>query len=81
MSLSISKNMFAGSNSGYLVRDGPRMASAMKQDYAYDMEEVEFMRQQGYLDKKFNRRRDDFVMYVEASARMVHLTKGVQHAK
>jgi hypothetical protein len=30
---------------------------------------VEFMRQQGYLGKDHHRKRDDFMMYVEASAK------------
>lgn len=75
MHLSISKNMWT-SNPGYIVRDGPHMASTMKQDYVWDQEEIEMMKEQGYLDKKFNRRRDEFVQYVEASCKMAHLTKG-----
>ncbi len=47
----------------------------------YDAEEVEFLKSQGDLDKRFNRRRDEFVQYVEASARMHHLTKGVTASK
>ncbi len=38
--------------------------------------QVEFMKQQGYLDKKHNRRRDEFVSYVEAHAKMQLLIKG-----
>lgn len=34
------------------------------------------MKQQGFMDKKFNRKRDEFVSYVEASAKMAHLHKG-----
>jgi hypothetical protein len=39
------------------------------------------MKEQGMLDKKFNRRRDEFVDYCEASARMSHLTKGPMATK
>eukprot|EP00195_Chlamydomonas_chlamydogama_P006944 CAMPEP_0202890078 /NCGR_PEP_ID=MMETSP1392-20130828/594_1 /ASSEMBLY_ACC=CAM_ASM_000868 /TAXON_ID=225041 /ORGANISM="Chlamydomonas chlamydogama, Strain SAG 11-48b" /LENGTH=146 /DNA_ID=CAMNT_0049573569 /DNA_START=207 /DNA_END=650 /DNA_ORIENTATION=+ len=75
LSLTISKNMWT-SNPGYIVRDGARMTSTSKQDFVYDEEEVEFMKQQGYLNKNHNRRRDEFVMYVEAHARMRNLIKG-----
>ncbi|PNH09616.1 hypothetical protein TSOC_003743 [Tetrabaena socialis] len=76
LSLSISKHQQAASNPGYIVRDGPRMASVMKKDYIWDEEEIQLMKEQGMLDKKFNRRRDEFVDYCEATARMRHLTKG-----
>ncbi|KAG2451365.1 hypothetical protein HYH02_003968 [Chlamydomonas schloesseri] len=75
LSLSISKHMWTA-NPGYIVRDGPRTASVMKKDYVWDEEEIALMKEQGMLDKKFNRRRDEFVDYCEASARMSHLTKG-----
>ena len=38
--------------------------------------QIDLMKEQGFLDKKFNRRRDEFVLYVEASCKMAHLTKG-----
>ena len=38
--------------------------------------QVDFMREQGYLSKKHNRRRDEFVMYVEAHAKAHHLMAG-----
>ncbi|MEW5299366.1 MAG: hypothetical protein WDW38_004609 [Sanguina aurantia] len=75
MGLCISKAMLK-SIPGYLTRDGPRMASQMKRDYVYDAEEVEYMRSLGHLDKTHNRKRDEFVLYVEAAARAVLLTKG-----
>lgn len=75
MSMSISKNMWTA-NPGYLVRDGARTASVTKKDYVWDQDEIDLMKEQGFLDKKFNRRRDEFVMYVEASCKMAHLTKG-----
>lgn len=37
------------------------------------------MRSLGHLDKTHNRKRDEFVLYVEAAARAVLLTKGQQH--
>ena len=43
--------------------------------------QVELMKQQGFLDKKFNRRRDEFVMYVEASAKMHLLIKNAGGGK
>lgn len=36
---SLSRNMWR-SNPGYVMREGPMMASTFKQDYAYDEEEV-----------------------------------------
>lgn len=38
--------------------------------------QVELMKEQGMLDKKFNRRRDEFTLYVEAAAKMHHIVKG-----
>lgn len=38
--------------------------------------QIELMKAQGHLDKTFNRRRDEFVHYVEASAKMRNLLKG-----
>lgn len=38
--------------------------------------QVEFMKEQGYLNKRHNRRRDEFVSYVEAHAKMQLLIKG-----
>lgn len=40
MNLSISKHMYSASAPGYIVRDGPRLASTMKKDYVWDEEEV-----------------------------------------
>eukprot|EP00983_Pelagomonas_calceolata_P070553 1150836-Pelagomonas_calceolata.AAC.1 len=36
--------------------------------------QVEYMKSLGYMDKKHNRRRDEFVNYVEAHAKMHALT-------
>ncbi|GLC44080.1 hypothetical protein PLESTB_000931500 [Pleodorina starrii] len=80
LSLSISKHTWKA-NPGYLVRDGPSMASVMKKDFTWDEEEIQLMKEQGLLDKKFNRRRDEFVDYSEASARMIHLKKGSAPSK
>uniref|UniRef100_A0A7S0X074 Uncharacterized protein n=1 Tax=Chlamydomonas leiostraca TaxID=1034604 RepID=A0A7S0X074_9CHLO len=79
MNTSISKHMWT-CNPGYLVRDGPHMTSASKRDFTYDQEELAYLRAQGYLEKTHNRRRDDFVMYVEAASKMTHLLKGGQAA-
>lgn len=76
MGTSISKHMWAGAAPGYIVRDGPRETTVSKKEYAYDAEEVEYMRQQGFMNKTHNRRRDEFVKYVEAHAKMQHLIKG-----
>jgi hypothetical protein len=42
---------------------------------SYDQEEIEFMKEQGFLDKTHNRRRDEFVMFVEAYAKQSNLLK------
>uniref|UniRef100_A0A7R9VAV6 Uncharacterized protein n=1 Tax=Chlamydomonas euryale TaxID=1486919 RepID=A0A7R9VAV6_9CHLO len=72
IALNTSKNLMT-SVPGYIVRDGPHMASSTHRAYAYDEEEVEFMKQQGFLDKTHNRRRDEFVTYVEAFAKQQNL--------
>lgn len=42
--------------------------------------QVEYMKSLGFFDKKHNRRRDEFVNYVEAHAKMSALThKGPGH--
>lgn len=74
MATTISKNMWT-SNPGYIPRDGARITSTFKQDYVWDQDEVDLMKEQGYLDKTFNRKRDEFVSYVEAAAKMNHLYK------
>lgn len=74
MASTISKNIWK-SNPGYIQRDGLHQTSAMKQDFVWDQEEIDFMKEQGLLDKKHNRRRDEFVSYVEAAAKMKHLYK------
>ena len=40
--------------------------------------QVEYMKSLGFFDKKHNRRRDEFVNYVEAHAKMSALTHGPQ---
>lgn len=75
MTLATSKSMWT-SNPGYIVRDGSKLASVSQQDFVYNQEEIEFMKQQGYLNKTHNRRRDEFVMFVEAHAKQVNLMKG-----
>mmetsp|Transcript_34169 Transcript_34169/g.61620 ORF Transcript_34169/g.61620 Transcript_34169/m.61620 type:complete len:157 (-) Transcript_34169:369-839(-) len=74
ISLTMSRNMWT-SNPGYIVHNGPTMCSTMKRDYAYDTDEILLMKEQGYLDKTFNRKRDEFVNYAEASARMANVLK------
>ncbi len=37
--------------------------------------QIDFMKRQGLLDKKFNRRRDEQSMYMEESCKFKHLTK------
>jgi hypothetical protein len=51
-----------------MVRDGAALVSTMKDEFVWDEEEIEFMKQQGMLDKQFNRRRDEHSKYVEAQA-------------
>lgn len=38
--------------------------------------QIEFMKAQGEFDKKFHKRRDEFVMYVEAAAKAHHQLGG-----
>lgn len=54
-----SKHMWT-SNPGYVMRNGGTMASVGKTDMVYDQEELAYMREQGFLEKTHNRRRDDF---------------------
>jgi hypothetical protein len=69
----ISKSIYQTSNPGYIVRDGSKMAGTTHKDYVYDEEEVAWMKEQGFFDKTHNRRRDEFVMYVEASVKSRNL--------
>lgn len=71
----LSKSMWSKVCPGYMVRDGPRLASAMQSDYIWDEEEIAYMKEQGEFDKTNNRRRDDFVQYAEALARATKLAR------
>lgn len=75
MANTISKGIYGASNPGYIVRDGSKLAGTTHKDFAYDEEEIAYMKQQGFLDKTHNRRRDEFVMYVEAHAKIAALIK------
>jgi hypothetical protein len=55
-------------DAGYNVRDPSSTVSTMKTDYIWDEEEIEYMKAQRMLDKRFNRRRDEHTQYVEARA-------------
>jgi hypothetical protein len=55
-------------HAGYVVRNGPAMASTMKNDFIWDEEEIDFMKQQRLLDKTHNRRRDEHTHYIERRA-------------
>lgn len=79
MGMSLSQSMWAASNPGYILRDGNAIKSTSKADYVWDQEEIDFMKAQGQLDKTFNRKRDDFSQYVEASSKMNMLIKGNNH--
>ena len=57
------------------MRDGGKLASTMKDDFVWDEEEIDFMKQQRLLDKKHNRRRDDYTHYVECRAKYDAMTK------
>ena len=50
------------------MRDGATLTSTMKDDYIYDEAEIDFMKQQRFLDKTHNRRRDEHTKYVECRA-------------
>ena len=69
LTTTISKSIYQTSNPGYIVRDGSKLAGTTHKDYVYDEEEIAFMKEQGFFDKTHNRRRDEFVMYVEASVK------------
>eukprot|EP00775_Hariotina_reticulata_P011659 gene11659-11802_t len=75
LATSMSKNMWT-SNPGYVLRDGPHMTSATHQDFAWDEQAVAFMKAQGEFGKQHHRKRDEFVMYVEAAARAHHQLGG-----
>lgn len=64
------------SNPGWIPRDGVRQASSFKKDFTWDMEELEYMKAQGMLDKKHNRRRDEASKYAEAAVIMKHSIRG-----
>ena len=72
---SSSRHLHNSTNPGYIRSRDPRVASTGKRDYTWDQEEVDFMKAQGYLGKEFHKKRDDFMMYVEANAKM-HLSGG-----
>mmetsp|Transcript_31218 Transcript_31218/g.80125 ORF Transcript_31218/g.80125 Transcript_31218/m.80125 type:complete len:160 (-) Transcript_31218:22-501(-) len=72
----MSSSMYAGSNPGYLLRDGVKTVSIAKKDYVWDQEEVDFMREQGELHKTHHMRKTDQSAYVEARARQKNLMKG-----
>lgn len=59
----------AGWHAGYIVRDGARLQSTMKDDFVWDEAEIDFMKQQRFLDKVHHRRRDEQTRYVECRAR------------
>lgn len=45
------------------------MQSTMKDDFIWDEAEIDLMKQQRFLDKVHNRRRDEHTRYVECRAR------------
>lgn len=53
---------------GYIVRDPKTTISTAKSDFIWDEEEIDYMKQQGLLDKTFYRRRDEQTHYVECKA-------------
>ncbi|KAK9810013.1 hypothetical protein WJX72_003338 [[Myrmecia] bisecta] len=59
MNLNLSRNLWVSANPGYTFRDAAQLTSVMKTDYVWDEEEIDFMKAQGDLDKRFNRKRDD----------------------
>lgn len=60
---------------GYVVRDGATQTSVMKEDFVWDEEEIDFMKQQRFLDKTHNRRRDAHTHFVECRALYDAMTK------
>lgn len=59
----------AGWRAGYIVRDGAKLQSTMKDDFVWDEAEIDFMKQQRFLDKVHHRRRDEQTCYIECRAR------------
>lgn len=50
------------------MRDGAKVLSLAKEDYVWDADEIAFMKQQGMLNKRHNRRRDEHTRFIEAQA-------------
>ena len=57
------------------MRDGATQTSVMKEDFVWDEEEIDFMKQQRFLDKTHNRRRDAHTHFVECRALYDAMTK------
>ena len=79
MAFELSRSLWRSCNPGYSIVAGPgNSVSTMKDDFAINQEELEFMKSQGAYDKKNNRTRDKFTVYVEARARYGLLMKKQQ---
>lgn len=50
------------------MRNPNTTISTMKDDFIWNEEEIEYMKQQRMLDKTFNRRRDEHTHYMECRA-------------
>jgi len=44
------------------------LVSCLQDDFIWNQEEIDFMKEQHLLDKTNNRKRDNFTRYVEAAA-------------
>ena len=79
MAFELSRSLWRSCNPGYSIVAGlGNSVSTMKDDFAINQEELEFMKSQGAYDKKNNRTRDKFTVYVEARARYGLLMKKQQ---
>jgi hypothetical protein len=50
------------------VRNPRTTISTMKDDFIWNEEEIDYMKNQRMLDKRFNRRRDEHTHYMECRA-------------
>lgn len=68
----LTRHLWGAANPGFVDRDGARLVSATRADYAWDAEAVAFMRAAGEFSQAHHRRRDEFVDYVEKAIRTGH---------
>ena len=60
---------WAGAHTGFCLNAATNTSCELTVSFAL-LAQVEYMKSLGFFDKKHNRRRDEFVSYVEAHAKM-----------